>query len=119
MNKVSRSNKILSILIQLFLIATIFLAIFVSWNKYYNQKNFEFVLEAPCDIDSEICYIRSCMNEGDYCPPNNLQAYRVLVINARDFDQCTNNSCLDECTSGQISCKEIICEESENVSCSQ
>lgn len=77
----------------------------------------DFIVEAPCDTASETCFYRDC-SEEDACPPNELEDYRVFKVTAADFAQCTYNSCLEECTSGTISCEEIMCGMSEDDACS-
>lgn len=112
-------NIFFSTMLQALIILTILMVIFTTWYHFYKTKHFQFIVEAPCDINTHTCYIRSCMEEGDYCPPNNLQSYRVFQINASDFEKCTDNFCLDECLEGDIACTEIECQEDTATSCSQ
>jgi len=85
--------------------------------KFLLEKNYNFVVEAPCDSSTNACFIRSCFNSDD-CPPNGLENYRIFNVKASDFEKCTNNSCLNECLSGKISCKETKCGNSEEDECS-
>lgn len=114
----TKQEKRLSIGLQATLIMTVVLVIAISWHKFYYTKNYTFVLEAPCDVSSQTCFIRSCMNEGDYCPPNNLQAYRVFRISAADFAKCSDNTCLAECLDGTVQCYEEECVEDGTITCS-
>jgi|JI8StandDraft_1071087.scaffolds.fasta_scaffold260758_1 hypothetical protein len=115
--KVKR-EKVISATLQILLVVTVLLVIFITWHKFYYTKNFIFSLEAPCDIKSQSCFLRSCMNEGDYCPPNEFQAYRVFHIKAADFETCADDTCLQECLEGTIECGEVYCVEDEITSCS-
>ncbi|MBP6911681.1 MAG: hypothetical protein KBB88_00550 [Candidatus Pacebacteria bacterium] len=112
-------NIFFSTMLQTLIILTILMVIFTTWFHFYKTKHFQFIVEAPCDINTDTCYIRSCTDEGNYCPPNSLQSYRVFQINASDFDTCTENSCLTECLSGSIACTELLCEEDNVTSCSK
>lgn len=92
-------------------------AIASNYFIFYHEKNYEFLVEAPCDPLTNTCFVRSCENADD-CPPNQLSEYRIFTLAARDFDSCSNNSCLDECESGALSCTEIMCGQSEDDTCS-
>jgi hypothetical protein len=86
--------------------------------KFLFAKNYDFVVEAPCNTATSTCFTRDCSNPDD-CPPNGLSNYRVFNIKAADFEKCSDNSCLNECASGKISCKEIKCGESKDDECSE
>ncbi len=118
MAQTTKREKILSISLQILLVVTVLLVIAITWHKFYFTKNFVFSLEAPCDISEQSCFIRSCMNEGDYCPPNEFQAYRIFHINAGDFEKCQDDTCLQECLGGTIACSEVYCVEDDITSCS-
>lgn len=85
--------------------------------KFLFAKDYVFVVEAPCDPTTNTCFTRNCSIE-DECPPNELGNYRMFNVKASDFGKCVDNSCSSECVSGQISCEEIMCGESEEDSCS-
>jgi hypothetical protein len=85
--------------------------------KFLFAKDYDFVLEAPCDPSTNTCFTRDCSNPDD-CPPNGLENYRIFNVKASDFGKCADNSCLNECLSGKISCTETKCGESEEDACS-
>ncbi len=106
---------------KLFLAAIAFSTIAVIGITAYSfvyLKNYDFVTETECDPATETCFYRDC-SEEDSCPPNGLENYRVFTMNARDFNTCADNSCLDECISGTILCEELMCGESEEDMCSE
>lgn len=84
--------------------------------KNYFMKDYLFYVEAACDSSVNECYIRSCDVEGD-CPPNNLTSYRVFELPASQFQNCSDNSCLNICPSETASCEEVLCSTQEDVSC--
>lgn len=106
-------NKIFLVLIF------IMFGLVVVSNYYilYYKKDYNFILEAPCDTSKNTCFVRDC-NSGYGCPPNNLNKYRIFKINAGDFNLCQNNSCLNECENKTISCFEIKCGDSDDDTCS-
>jgi hypothetical protein len=108
------SDKVTKVLFAVIIVMTI-AVIFNSFYKFYFQKDYEFIVEAPCDPTEQICFIRSCDDEE--CPPNQLEHYRIFALNAADFEQCSNDSCLSECTVGVIECEEILCGESSDDIC--
>ena len=79
------------------------------------RKDYTFVVEAPCDSATELCFYRDC---EDYCPPNGLATYRVFEVSAADFSTCSDNSCLRECTSGLLDCSEVFCDVEAGDECS-
>lgn len=106
------SNKIFLWLIALSVVAVILSTAY----KFTLQKNYDFIVEASCDPTSEACFYRNCDDEE--CPPNGLENYKVFLINAADFQKCSDNSCTIQCSENSISCEEIICGESEEDICS-
>ncbi len=79
-------------------------------------KNYDFVVEASCDPAAEEgCFYRDC-STGE-CPPNELEYYRVFLVSAKDFDSCSDNSCLKECTEGSIRCEEVTCDAEAGDDC--
>lgn len=85
---------------------------------FYKNKNYDFIIEAPCDPITHKCFVRDCENiEG--CPPNNLNQYRIFHIKAKDFGSCTDNSCLNVCDSNTPACIETKCRETEGNMCSK
>jgi len=91
--------------------------VYVVWfnfHKFVLAERYDFFVEAPCDSETESCYLRDC---EEYCPPNGLSSYRVWKIVARDFKRCADDSCEAECASGEIACEEIACDP-ETADCS-
>ncbi|MFZ2484387.1 MAG: hypothetical protein WAX80_02665 [Minisyncoccia bacterium] len=99
-------TKVLFILISALIIA----AIVNNLYTFYFQKDYDFTVEASCDPVEQACFIRDC-SDGE-CPPNELERYRVFALNANDFQKCSDDSCIVECSLGQIDCEEILCDES-------
>lgn len=87
--------------------------------KFLYINDYTVSLEAACDSVTETCFYRDCQDGETYCPPNELEYYRIFEVSARDFKQCADNSCLAECTNDSISCEEIVCGESEEDLCSE
>jgi hypothetical protein len=87
-----------------------------NFYKYYYSKNFDYLIESPCDPASEICFERDCTNPDD-CPPNGLAVYKQYYVKAYDFPKCSDNSCLRECTEGIIACHDIPCDQDGGDSC--
>lgn len=105
-------TKILFILISALFLA----AIINDFYTFYFQKNYDFTVEASCDPAQQSCFIRNCSANSE-CPPNGLEVYRVFTLKASDFNKCSDDSCLVECTSGSIRCTEISCGESAEDTC--
>lgn len=97
--------------IFILVVALVLAAVVNNFYIFYIQKNYEFIVESPCNLTAESCFIRSCGDEE--CPPNELSHYRMFAIKARDFGKCRDNSCFSECSSGLIECKEIMCSEDD------
>ncbi len=99
-----RSNKVLSTIF----ILTVIAALAACFHRYYYSKNYTYLVEASCDPSLEPCFVRDCSNPDD-CPPNQLSFYSQFEVKARDFDECTTNSCERECKSGLIECTIVEC----------
>lgn len=110
-NSTDKVTKIFFILVSALVLA----AIANNFYIFYFQKNYDFTVEAPCDQTQQSCFIRVC-SDGE-CPPNGLEVYRVFTLKASDFNKCSNDSCLNECTTGLIQCKEVLCDESGGDTC--
>lgn len=106
-----RQEKAVIILIAAMVVAVIAAT---SW-FFLVRKDYEFVVEVPCDPETEICYARDC--EEEECPVNGLETYTVFTLRAADFARCADGTCLMECRTGEISCSEAICGESEEDVC--
>ena len=87
--------------------------------KFLYINDYTVSLEAVCDSVTETCFYRNCQDGETYCPPNELEYYRIFEVSAHDFKQCADNSCLAEGTSSSIVCEEIVCGESEEDLCSE
>ncbi|MBI4066019.1 hypothetical protein HY412_02425 [Candidatus Kaiserbacteria bacterium] len=98
------------------LIASVLVVLGQSMYENYLAKNYLFFVEASCDSTVNECYSRSCDNIDD-CPPNGLTAYRVFQLPASQFNNCSDNSCLNICPSEAYVCEEIMCSTQEDVSC--
>ena len=102
----------------LWLVSLSFLVVLLSTGYIFLvRKDYNFYLEAYCNPETTTCFTRDC-SEPDSCPPNNLEDYRVFYVKAKDFNKCSDNSCLTECSSGQISCEEVVCGEEPSDECS-
>jgi hypothetical protein len=86
-----------------------------AFYKYYYLKDYDYIVETPCDSAKEICYTRDC-STGE-CPPNGLSEYKVFSVKAYDFPKCSNNSCKEECEKGLITCVPVPCGQSGGESC--
>jgi hypothetical protein len=107
------SDKAFLASISLLIVAAICAAAY----HFLVQKDYAFIVEAPCDPAQDTCFVRDC--SGGECPPNELEHYRMFSVQAADFDTCADNSCLHECQQGDIACTEIVCGESEEDECAQ
>src|SRR3989338_5881806 len=96
------SNSVTKVLF--ILVSAMFLAAIVNnFYIFYFKKNYDFIVEASCNPTEQTCFIRDC-SEGSECPPNGLEKYRSFSMKARDFEKCSNDSCLTECTTGLVKC---------------
>lgn len=107
-------DRILTLLFFLLLIS----ALGLTFYKFYYLKNYEYLVEAPCDPDSEVCFQRDCETSPDDCPPNGLSDYKQFHVTAKDFFKCSDDSCVMECSSGAIDCEQILCGDSPEDMCS-
>lgn len=89
-----------------------------SYTRYIFAKDYYFYIEAPCDPQSQSCFVRDC---DDYCPPNGLDTYRSFYIKAEDFIHCAENSCANICLESETSklCGEVICDTENGDECSE
>ncbi len=105
---------------KLFLLITflsIAIVIIFTAQRFMFEKNYTFILEAPCDSTTERCFHRDCSTENE-CPPNLLENYKKYNIQASDFQNCSDNSCIKECMSNAIVCEETVCDSTLGDNCS-
>lgn len=89
----------------------LFIAVIInSFYFFYIKKNFNFIVETPCDSSIEQCFERDCTNPDD-CPPNGLSHFKRYTLNANDFKYCQDEDCTNACESGQIQCTRVQCVE--------
>jgi hypothetical protein len=105
-------NTILTIVFTI----SLFVAIGANFYKYIYTKQYDFLVEAACDPSIEKCFYRDCEQTND-CPPNNLSVYKKYLLKGKDFPLCSDNSCKQECESGQIQCSLVLCNESAGDVC--
>jgi len=98
------------------LIVSVLIVLGQSMYVNYLKKGYLFFIEAPCNPSTNECYVRSCDVDGD-CPPDNLTEYRVFQLPASQFNNCSDNSCLNICPSTSSSCEEIYCSTQSDISC--
>lgn len=91
-----------------------FIVILSSFYFFYLKKDFDFIIEIPCDPSLEICTIRDCSNPEN-CPPNQLESFKRYSLKAYDFNQCPNEDCALWCEGGLIECKKIECAVDEEI----
>lgn len=84
---------------------------------YLYAKNFDYIVEAPCDPTTATCFYRDCQNNLDECLPNNLSYYMEYQVRAVDFPQCGDNSCAAACSTGKITCEILSCDEAAGDTC--
>lgn len=97
------------------LLGSAILAVAASFYLNFFTKQFEYLVEAPCNSTKEECYVRDC--DAEECPPNGLSEYALYAVQARHFQACTDNSCTNVCeATGQ--CTPILCSEQSEVECS-
>lgn len=94
------------------------IAVGVSWYRYSYTKNYDYLVEAPCDPAYDSCFFRDCEGDPDNCPPNGLSYYDQFYVKAYDFPKCADDSCAYECLTGAVSCTQVVCGESEEDVCS-
>lgn len=108
-------NRILGILFSL----SVFVAVGSNWYHYYYTGNYDYLVEAECDLGKEKCFYRDCLASPENCPPNQFSAYKKFNIKAYDFLKCTDNSCKNECETGKISCAPIMCGQNPSDQCAE
>lgn len=113
MEGLDRSDKIVLSLIAVLVLITL---ASTAW-LFLIQKNYPFIVEAPCDPGAETCFTRDCDSE-EGCPVNGLSEYKMYEIRASDFPACSDGTCIEACTTGRISCETLMCGDSEEDSCS-
>lgn len=86
------------------------IAILVSFYFFYYKKDYNFIVEVPCDVLKEQCFQRDCSNPDD-CPPNGLSSFKRYNLRAMDFKMCENEDCAKACESGTIKCEPVECVE--------
>ncbi len=94
------------------LLGSCLIAIISSFYFFYFKKDYNFIVEASCNPETETCFYRDCTNPDD-CPPNNLSYYNEYTLKARDFKSCLNEDCTLACTTGVINCVKTECTESD------
>lgn len=104
-------------------ITVVFFVLFFGMVGYgfyslYLAKEYNYIVEAPCNASKEICFHRDCVVGGN-CPPNNLQDYKRYYIRAKYFDMCTDNSCQNVCEKNSLSCTPISCNTDAGDTCTQ
>ncbi|HVU06203.1 MAG TPA: hypothetical protein VHE10_00165 [Candidatus Paceibacterota bacterium] len=98
------------------LAAMVLSAIGANFYTFYYEKDYDFLVEAPCDASAHTCFVREC-DDGD-CPPNDLSSYREFHVKAADFGSCADDTCAAECESGKMACEERICDTAAGDACS-
>ena len=111
--------KKLSIGFSELLLICVVLSILVSFYYFYVKKEFNFIVEVPCDQTKESCFHRDCSKPDD-CPPNGLSEFKRYSLNAVDFNKCKDENCSDVCARGEIKCVPVACSEDKDTgeSCS-
>lgn len=89
-------------------------SVIVSFYFFYYKKDFDFIVESPCDPTREECFKRDCSNPDD-CPQNGFSDFKRYSLNANDFKFCTNEDCTAICESEVIKCEQLECEPDEEV----
>ncbi len=85
-------------------------SILFSFYTYFYKKNYNFIVEVPCDNSTETCFERDCSNLDD-CPPNGLSDFKRYSLKASDFKYCKDENCAQACAEGTIKCESVQCEE--------
>ena len=100
-------------------ILTFILAIGFCFYHYFYTQNYDYLVEASCDPNSENCFYRDCDLLPEECPPNQLSFYTQYQLKAYDFKTCADNSCKKECEGGVIACEKIVCGSDSGDVCMQ
>jgi hypothetical protein len=103
-----KENKKINYFMILIIISCL-VVIFSAFYFYFFKKDFDFIVEVPCNTEEEQCFIRSC--DFIECPPNNLSSFKRYSLKARDFKFCENENCELACETNLINCELIPCEE--------
>ncbi len=94
-----------SLLLTFLFFVFFMLALLSSYYKYYYTKNYDYLVEAKCDSQTETCSFRDCQINPDNCPPNGFSYFKSYYVKAYDFPKCSDNSCEKECTEKIIDCR--------------
>jgi len=114
----SEKQKRVTIPLITFFLICLSVVLASSFYRYYVTKNYQYIVEAPCDTAMEKCFVRDCEADPESCPPNELSIYKKYHVKAADFKSCTDNSCLEQCSTHAIRCQRVICTEGAGDSCS-
>ncbi|MBI2631358.1 hypothetical protein HYW73_04100 [Candidatus Nomurabacteria bacterium] len=99
---------------SLFAGSIVLITIASNFYFFYFKKDYDFIVESPCDTTKEICFQRDCSEEGS-CPPNNLSTFKRYGVRAGDFKNCTYEDCTIACENGFIDCTPLPCEENIDI----
>ena len=108
-----KEQKSDSLLIKALVICCV-ISVIVSFYFFYYKKDYNFIVEVPCDTTKETCFERDCSNPDD-CPPNGLSDFKRYSLNANDFKLCENEDCTNACETGVIKCELLQCKEDSDV----
>jgi hypothetical protein len=89
----------------------------VNYRHFFVEKNYQYLVEAPCDSSQETCFVRDCAESPDECGVNTFSPYKEYYLSARDFSVCGTTACATECTMGEIACEPIECDATAGDSC--
>ena len=110
-----KSDKVF---LSLFILSVIMVILGTFYN-FFILKQYDFVVEAACDPETEECFYRDC-EEEDACPPNQLETYKIFTVPADRFGSCADNSCASLCQGDEASmCIETVCGETEGNECAE
>lgn len=112
----AQKSKLNKIVLWIFF-GLFFIAIASNFYHFFYTKNYDYLVEASCDPTVENCFFRDCEESPDDCPPNGLSYYKEYYVKAYDFKKCTDNSCAEQCMSGEIQCKPIECDSNSGDTC--
>jgi len=87
-------------------------ALVMNYRHFFVEKNYQYLVEAPCDASQETCFVRNCTESPDDCGVNTFSPYKTYYLSARDFAACGDTACANECASGAISCTPVMCDAS-------
>lgn len=87
-----------------------------NYFKFFENKDYVFIVEAACDPTIEICFTRDCSNSDD-CPPNELEIYKVYELDAKYFKGCADNSCAVFCREKANICTQVKCDQANDDTC--